>query len=281
MNEAATDLLGHTVTLGSHGAITLIDVMGDDNRVVDAARISYGVLESERDFPKDRNLLRYMMRHGHTSPFEQCEMVFRVKVPMDTWRQWIRHRTASVNEYSTRYTDAIDEMLVTPPDAWRLQDQGNRQGSSPDTLTKEDGDRLTAIEKAFHARARHIYKTRLDLGVAREQARKDLPLSTYTLAYWKIDVHNLMSFLRLRMDSHAQLEIREYAQANYENFFVEAFPVIAEAFKDYVLDAVTFSGPELKLLRISIKGLESLTAEDMTTREKEELIAKVKRITDG
>jgi len=247
MNQSATSKLGEKVVVGSHGYVQLVDVMGDDDRVVDAARISYG-RHGERDEVKNRNLLRHLMRHRHSTPFEQCEMAFIVKVPMDTWRQWIRHRTASVNEYSTRYAEAIDDMATTLPDHWRLQNQGNRQGSAPDTIEAVMGERLSKEEAGLQARILQTYKVRLHAGVAREQARKDLSLSTYTLAYWKIDVHNLMHFLGLRLDSHAQLEIREYANAVH-HFFHLAFPVISEAFHDYRTEAVTFSRLEVEALR--------------------------------
>ena len=279
MNQMATDALGEKVDVGSHGYVQLVDVMGDDDRVVDAARISYG-RHGTRDEVGDRRLLRYLMRRRHSTPFEQCEMVFIVKVPMDTWRQWIRHRTASVNEYSTRYTEAIDDTAATLPDAWRLQDQGNRQGSDQGVASNV-GERLTAEESAFHARARHVYRSRLDAGVAKEQARKDLPLSTYTLAFWKIDVHNLMHFLGLRLDAHAQLEIREYAEVVHR-FFNLAFPVIAEAFEDYRLGSVTLSRMELAamadLLADWMPDDLHLSRHSLDGREADEFLAKLEAL---
>jgi thymidylate synthase (FAD) len=176
-----------------------------------------------------------------------AEMKFHVRVPMDCWRQWIRHRTANVNEYSTRYSEAIDECAVTGPDKWRLQSKDNKQGSQG-FLDHTKGVRLTQEERDFHDRARSLYEVRLQEGVAREQARKDLPLSNYTEAYWKCDLHNLLGFLRLRLDKHAQLEIREYAEA-IAGFVAQRFPVTWEAFQDYVINAVTFSGPEIEALR--------------------------------
>ena len=228
----------------------------------------------------DEKLLRLLMRQRHTGPFEQCELVFLVRVPMDTWRQWIRHRTASVNEYSTRYTKAIDEMVSTDADAWRLQDQSNKQGSGVDCLTFEDGADLTDSEAEFHANARMVYEQRLERGVAREQARKDLPLSTITTAYWKIDLHNLLHFLTLRLDSHAQHEIRQFANVIYDTFLKPLFPQTTQAFQDYVLDAVTFTGPELASLRIGIDNTRAglgISA-DMTNRECAELEAKLEKI---
>jgi thymidylate synthase (FAD) len=199
---------------------------------VQAARVSYG--EGTKRVSDDRTLIRYLMRHRHTTPFEMAEIKLLVRVPMDCWRQWIRHRTANVNEYSTRYSIAIDAAQSTPPDEWRSQAETNRQGSG-DALPIEVGEKLTASEKSLQDEARRIYQERLDAGVAREQARKDLPLSTYTEAYWKIDLHNLLNFLSLRMDDHAQQEIREYATAIGQQIVQPLFPVVWEAFEDYRL----------------------------------------------
>src|SRR5262245_58039165 len=182
------------------GFVCLVDLMGDDQAIVQAARVSYG--EGTRKVSDDRGLIRYLLRHRHTTPFEMAELKLLVRVPMDCWRQWIRHRTANVNEYSTRYSLAIDAAQSTAPDEWRTQATGNRQGSG-EMLGTADGARLSAAEAEYQDKARALYNERIELGVAREQARKDLPLSTYTEAYWKIDLHNLLHFLALRMDSHA------------------------------------------------------------------------------
>src|SRR6478672_4665643 len=163
------------------GFVCLVDVMGDDSSVVQAARVSYG--EGTRKVSDDRTLIRYLMRHRHTTPFEMAEIKLLVRVPMDCWRQWIRHRTASVNEYSTRYSVAIDAMQTTESKEWRSQAVSNRQGSG-DPLPDELGKKLTSTETEFQAAATKLYNDRLADGVAREQARKDLPLSTYTEAYW-------------------------------------------------------------------------------------------------
>jgi len=214
------------------GFVCLVDVMGDDGSVTQAARVSYG--EGTRKVSNDRTLIRYLMRHRHSTPFEMAEIKLLVRVPMDCWRQWIRHRTANVNEYSTRYSIAIDAAQTTPPDQWRTQAQSNRQGSEG-TLDEEAGAQLTAAQKELQDACRKVYQDRLDHGVAREQARKDLPLSTYTEAYWKIDLHNLLHFLALRMDSHAQLEIREFARTIGEKIVKPLFPCVWEAFSDYRL----------------------------------------------
>jgi thymidylate synthase (FAD) len=277
--------------------------MGDDSSIVQAARVSYGkdeqeVSQSEIDelkdasslwgnsldpalsgkvlATKDRNLIRYLLRHSHTTPFEMVEFKFMVQVPMDCWRQWVRHRTASINEYSTRYSEALDFFQVTAPQEWRLQATDNKQGSSgflenwpegfnPETdttwiTTQKDkespGWYLSRIESHFHEDAKKLYEERLKLGIAKEQARKDLPLSTYTRAYWKCDLHNIFNFLRLRMDSHAQLEIRQFANCMFE-IVKSVCPVACEAFEDYVLHTKKFSRMEMDMLRQTLGVYDS------------------------
>ncbi|MBR4104488.1 MAG: FAD-dependent thymidylate synthase, partial [Thermoguttaceae bacterium] len=220
------------------GFVALVDAMGDDAAIAQAARVSYGA--GTRSVSDDRQLIRYLARHRHTTPFEMAEIKILVRVPMDVWRQWIRHRSASVNEYSTRYSVAIDSANATAPDAWRRQATSNRQGSEG-AFDAEIGAELTASEAAFQRSARELYERRVELGVAREQARKDLPLSTYTEAYWKIDLHNLFHFLSLRMEKHAQLEIREYATTIGEKIVRPLFPIAYDAFVDYNLGAQTLS----------------------------------------
>ena len=184
---------------------------------------------------------------GNTTPFEMCEAKFHIRIPMDAWRQMIRHRTANVNEYSTRYSEAIDEMATTPPDQWRNQSRTNKQGSAS-VLPEDTGKDLTKAEGSLQEMSRDVYRMRLDFGVAREQARKDLPLSTFTEAYWKIDLHNLLHFLTLRLSPHAQQEIREYAEA-LATFVKEWVPLTWAAFEDYRLGAVTLSAREVECIR--------------------------------
>lgn len=242
------------------GLVALVDVMGDDRAIVQAARVSYG--EGTRTVSDDRTLLRYLMRHGHTSPFEMAEVKLFVRVPMDCWRQWIRHRTASVNEYSTRYSVAIDAAQRTPPDQWRLQSAQNRQGSEG-FLPTELGEELSAAEVELQRQARSVYQRRLDLGVAREQARKDLPLSTYTEAYWKIDLHNLLHFLELRLAPQSQWEIRRYAQTIGYEIVRPLFPLVWEAFEDYRLQAASLSRLEQGVIkRLAQAGKIPATEED-------------------
>lgn len=227
------------------GFVCLVDVMGDDSSVVQAARVSYGA--GTKKVSDDRTLIRYLLRHRHTTPFEMAEIKFLVRVPMDCWRQWVRHRMASINEYSTRYSLAIDAAQTTEIDGWRTQAGDNRQGSGA-PLPTEIGTRLSDDERRFHLESRRMYDDRLRSGVAREQARKDLPLSTYTEAYWKIDLHNLLHFLALRMDSHAQAEIRAYATTIGEQIIQPLFPVVWEAFRDYRIGAEMLTRLEIGVI---------------------------------
>ena len=273
---------GQRFDLHHGGFIQVVDWMGDDAAIVQAARVSYG--EGTKTVREDRGLIRYLMRHWHTTPFEMCELKLLVKVPMDTWRQWIRHRTASVNEYSTRYSLAIDEAATTPPGEWRLQSTVNKQGSAGRLEEYPEGFRnlghemvsrlfgheavagsallageyLSGRERGLLDTARDVYEERLAFGVAREQARKDLPLSTFTQAYWKCDLHNLLHFLRLRMDSHAQSEIREYADIIGNDIVAELWPLTWEALVDYRLKARSFSRMEVEVL----KGIVRLSDND-------------------
>ena len=234
------------------GFVCLVDIMGDDRAVVQAARVSYG--EGTRAVSDDRTLIRYLMRHRHTTPFEMVELKFLVRVPMDCWRQWIRHRTASINEISTRYSVAIDATQQTDPHGWRRQAQSNRQGSEG-FFDETTGAVLTAEEASLQQQARAVYRKRLEQGVAREQARKELPLSTYTEAYWKIDLHNLLHFLDLRMDASAQLEIRQYAETMGREIVAPLLPLAWEAFLDYRVEGMLLTRLEQAVLaRLAAAG---------------------------
>jgi len=239
-----------------NGFIALKDVMGSDEDIEQAARVSYGKGTRKRN--ETRGLIRYLLRHKHTSPLEMVEFKFHVRVPMDTWRQWIRHRTSSTNEYSTRYSEAISLKQKTKADEWRLQSTTNKQGSG-DNLAIDDGGAYCGIvlseeETYLHKLSNEVYQHRLEAGVTREQARKDLPLSTYTEAYWKIDLHNLLHFCNLRCDKHAQQEIRQYANI-IAGIVKECCPITFEAWEDYVFNATTFSYQERVLLKDCINYL--------------------------
>jgi thymidylate synthase (FAD) len=272
------------------GFVCLVDVMGDDSSVVQAARVSYG--EGTKKVSDDRTLIRYLLRHRHTTPFEMAEVKMLIRVPMDCWRQWIRHRTANVNEYSTRYSLAIDASQTTTPDEWRSQAESNRQGSG-EMLPQDVGAKLTEQETELQNQIRSVYQERIDGGVAREQARKDLPLSTYTEAYWKVDLHNLLHFLALRMDSHAQLEIRNYATAIGEQIIRPLFPVVWEAFLDYRMQSMHLTRLDIGVIqRLSAGGADGapyseeafLAAQDPTweslkrSRERDECRNKLERL---
>ncbi len=270
------------------GFVCLVDVMGSDLAIVQAARVSYG--DGTKKVSDDRTLLRYLMRHQHSTPFEMAEVKLLVRVPMDCWRQWIRHRTASVNEYSTRYSLAIDATYATEPEGWRLQSATNRQGSG-DCLAAELGSALTEEETEFHQRARELYQSRIDRGVAREQARKDLPLSTYTEAYWKVDLHNLFRFLALRMESNAQHEIVQYATTIGEEIIKPLFPSCWEAFLDYQLGSLKLSRLDQGVIqRLAAVGAVPATPEQFMqaqddswkelerSRERDECFEKLRRL---
>ncbi|HEU0163560.1 MAG TPA: FAD-dependent thymidylate synthase [Thermomicrobiales bacterium] len=244
-------ILGQQFKVLDDGFVRVVDYMGGDSSIVQAARVSYGA--GTKKVREDRGLIRYLIRHQHTTPLEMCELKLHVRVPMDTWRQWVRHRTASVNEYSTRYSIAIDAAQQTPEDAWRGQSASNRQGSEG-WIPTETGTKLTAREAELHRLSREIYDERLELGVAREQARKDLPLATYTEAYWKVNLHNLMHFLALRMDAHAQFEIREYASTIGNEIVSRWCPVAWEAFLDYNTNGLSFTTSELAIVQALTAG---------------------------
>jgi thymidylate synthase (FAD) len=275
------------------GFVCLVDCMGDDSAIVQAARVSYGA--GTKKVSDDRTLIRYLMRHRHSTPFEMAEIKILVRVPMDCWRQWIRHRTANVNEYSTRYSVAIDSVQTTDADEWRMQSEMNRQGSGAH-LPHDVGSRLTEVERDFQRSAQQLYNERLEAGVAREQARKDLPLCTYTEAYWKVDLHNMLHFLALRMDSHAQWEIRQYATTLGEKIVAPLFPMVWEAFVDYRRDSAHLSRLELGVVqRLTAQGAQTSKAppysmddflavqdpawrELTRSRERDECLEKVQRL---
>jgi len=277
--ELLDAVLGVPFPVLDDGFVRVVDYMGDDGSVVQAARVSYGT--GTKRVHEDRGLIRYLLRHAHTTPFEMCEIKFHVRVPMDAWRQWIRHRTANVNEYSTRYSVAIDAAQRTPPSQWRLQSADNRQGSSG-FLPADRGDTLTRGEAELQDLARRTYDARLAAGVAREQARKDLPLSTYTEAYWKVDLHNLLHFLRLRMDDHAQEEIRAYADVIGEQIVAKWMPLVWEAFTDYRRESMYLSRLEIDIVSAIASGAPDRArqiAESIASkRERREVEDKLKKL---
>ena len=225
------------------GFVGLIDHMGSDDAVVQAARVSYGT--GTKKVQEDRGLIRYLMRHEHTTPFEMCEVKFHIRLPIFVMRQLIRHRTASVNEYSGRYSVMTDEFYM--PETFQKQSTTNKQGRE-DSLDEIHG-KLSWMLEDVHTNAYSKYEELLDLDVARETARAVLPVSNYTETYWKCNLKNFMHMAWLRMDSHAQWEIREFADAMY-GLVEPLFPAVCEAFEDYKLNAVRLSSMEVKLTKV-------------------------------
>ncbi len=243
-SPALDEILGHAFPVLDDGFVRVVDYMGNDSSIVQAARVSYGV--GTEKGAEDRTLIRHLMRHLHTTPFEMCEIKLHVRTPMDVWRQWIRHRMASVNEYSTRASIA-NSAQRTPAGEWRLQSARSKQLGTT-FLTADEGQSLSAREFELQKMSREVYEERLAAGVAGEQARKDLLLSTYTEAYWKIDLHNLLHFLHLRMDDHAQNEIRSYARVIANEIVAKWVPFAWEAFLDYRRESLTLSRTESQIV---------------------------------
>lgn len=267
------------------GFVRLVDLMprmvSDDSEptgdfaIVRAARVSYG--KGTKSVNEDRGLIRYLMRNYHTTPFEMAEIVFHCKMPIFVARQWIRHRTASVNEYSGRYSIMSEDFYV--PDTERIQTQSktNNQGTNTDgSLTEMQQKHIQAAMKNEQDFAVENYNKYLDLDVAKELARINLPVSNYTEWYWKIDLLNLFKFLKLRLDSHSQYEIRVYAEAIYE-FIKPIFPLACEAFEDYWLngDSVSKEEKEILLKLIDQDYVEKYAKESgLSEREKKEFLEK-------
>ncbi|PRX37789.1 thymidylate synthase (FAD) [Meinhardsimonia xiamenensis] len=244
-----------------HGFVRVIDYMGDDAAICQAARVSYG--KGTKSVSNDEGLIRYLMRHWHSTPFEMCEVKFHVKLPIFVARQWIRHRTANVNEYSARYSILDREFYIPRPEHLAAQSTANAQGRG-EVLEGEEAERVLEILKSDAARAYEHYEEMLSQeggrkGLARELARMNLPANIYTQWYWKIDLHNLLHFLRLRADSHAQYEIRAYAEVIC-GIVRDWVPLAWAAFEDYRLGGATLSARALDCLRRMLAG-ETVTEE--------------------
>jgi thymidylate synthase (FAD) len=266
---ALEERLFTAVPVLDHGFVRVIDYMGDDAAVVQAARVSYG--RGTRRVSEDAGLIRYLMRHRHSTPFEMCEIKLHVKLPIFVARQWIRHRTANVNEYSARYSVLDREFYVPAPEHLAAQSSINRQGRG-EVLRGDEAAWVLDTLRADASRCFDHYEAMLNEGadgekadpardgLARELARMNLTLNTYTQWYWKIDLHNLLHFLSLRADAHAQYEIRAYADAMMAMLDVWV-PLTAAAFRDYRLGALTLSAPMLAVLRRMLAGERVAQAE--------------------
>ncbi len=244
--QAAEEILDKEFQVLDHGFVRLVDYLGSDSRIAQSARVSYGA--GTRSVRDDARLINYLLRHGHTSPFEQVVFTFHVKMPIFIARQWVRHRTARTNEISGRYSIMQEEFYL--PERLPLQSTDNKQGSSEASVPEEDTARLMESMKKEQQAAYSNYQTLIEHGVSREIARINLPLALYTEMYWQIDLHNLFHFLKQRLDKHAQYEIRCYAQVMAE-IVKKVAPVAWEAFEEHVLFAKTFSKSELEKLNLS------------------------------
>lgn len=243
-----------------HGFVRVIDYMGDDAAICQAARVSYG--KGTKSVQNDEGLIRYLMRHWHSTPFEMCEVKLHVKLPVFVARQWIRHRTANVNEYSARYSILDREFYIPAPDKVAAQSVVNNQGRG-EVLTGAEAAQVLDILKADSTRAYDNYEAMISQdgqqGLARELARMNLPANIYTQWYWKVDLHNLFHFLRLRADAHAQYEIRVYADEICK-IVADWVPFAYRAFEDYRMGGATLSATALDCVRRMVAG-EKVTQE--------------------
>ena len=266
-----------------HGFIRVIDYMGDDSSIVQSARVSYG--KGTKKISNDKGLIKYLMRHRHSTPFEMCEIKFHIKLPIFIARQWIRHRTANVNEYSARYSILDKEFYIPSAENLAAQSAINNQGRG-DALTDDEASNVIQILKKDAEQTYSNYETLLNessegniideskSGIARELARMNLTLNTYTQWYWKIDLNNLLHFLALRADDHAQYEIRVYADAMLD-IVKKWVPLTYEAFEDYRIGGTELSAKEVNLMRKLLKGEKvSFEEEGLSKREWSELQGK-------
>ena len=233
------------------GFVRLVDYFGGDQRIVQSARVSYG--EGTKSVSQDGALIDYLLRHQHTSPFEQVVMTFHVKMPIFVARQWVRHRTGRMNEVSGRYSIMKDEFYVPAEDKVSPQSTDNKQGRATEAFDKDTADKIISKLEEGQKAAYESYNELIDSGLAREIARINLPLSLYTEFYWEMDLHNLFHFLKLRLDSHAQYEIRVYAEVILE-ICKKVAPMATESFINHMNQGVTFSGEEMQALRDVMEG---------------------------
>lgn len=244
VSEGAERSIGVPVKIHDHGFIYLVDYMGNDSAIAEMARTSYG--RGTRRVNQDEGLIRYLMRHKHTSPFERGVMTFHIKMPIFVARQWIRHRTASLNEYSARYSELSNEFYFPCGCYVAKQSQSNNQGRVDEEFS--DAEKITRLIKDSCQDSYEMYEYLLSTGLSRELARGVVPTNVYTEMYWQCNLHNIFHFLKLRMDRHAQREIRDYAEA-MAVIVQAAFPVAWKAFDDYTLNMVSFSNREQDLLK--------------------------------
>jgi thymidylate synthase (FAD) len=274
-------ILYEAIPILDHGFVRVIDYMGDDTSIVQAARVSYG--KGTKKVSTDSGLIKYLMRHWHSTPFEMCEIKYHIKLPIFIARQWIRHRTANVNEYSARYSILDKEFYLPAPEHLAAQSLNNRQGRG-DILEGDQAKKVLELLKGDAEQTYNNYETMLNerydgsvinedgAGLARELARMNLTLNTYTQWYWKTDLLNLMNFLRLRADSHAQFEIRAYADVMLDTV-KKWVPITYEAFMDYRVGGTEVSAKGKAVIQKLIKGEEiSMEQSGLSKREWNELM---------
>lgn len=280
-------ILYEPIEVLDHGFVRVVDYMGDDSAIVQAARVSYG--KGTKQVNLDAGLINYLLRHRHTTPFEMCEIKFHLKMPIFVARQWIRHRTANVNEYSARYSVMDNEFYIPSVEQLAAQSTKNHQGRGEESLSKEEADRVIEILKSDSQACYNHYEELMNTtadgqiinpdkkGIARELARMNLPINIYTQWYWKIDLHNLMHFLFLRADSHAQYEIRVFAQAMLE-IVKRWVPITYAAFMDHRVNATEISGKGMEVIKTMLNGGEvAQETSGMSKREWAELMEKLGR----
>ena len=283
------DVLFQPIPVLDHGFVRVIDYMGDDAAVVQAARVSYG--KGTRKLSDDAGLINYLLRHQHTTPFEMCEIKYHIKLPIFIARQWIRHRTANVNEYSARYSVLDREFYIPAEDQLAAQSNTNRQGRGHLLRGAEAQNVMELLRKDAQTTYNHYVEMLNEdengnvidesrEGLARELARMNLTLNTYTQWYWKVDLHNLLHFLSLRADTHAQYEIRVYADAMLET--VKRWcPITFKAFMDYRVGGLTLSGKALAVVKQLLAGGDMTQEESgMSKREWRELMVSLDRPAD-
>jgi thymidylate synthase (FAD) len=280
--EAMEEILYKPIKVLDHGFVRVVDYMGDDSSIVQSARVSYGA--GTKKISLDRGLIQYLIRHKHTTPFEMCEIKFHIKLPMFIARQWIRHRTANVNEYSARYSILGKDFYLPERDQLAVQSLTNRQGRDAEVLNDAEAARVLEMLKGDALQCYAHYEEMLNedmegnvvdesrAKLARELARMNLPVNFYTEWYWKIDLHNLLHFLHLRADPHAQYEIRVYAQAMLD-IVKKWVPLTYEAFMEYSVNGTNLSNNAMNVIKQMLKG-KKVTQEEsgMSKREWGELM---------
>ena len=271
ISEGAEKWLYRPIKCLDFGFVYLVDYMGNDEAIAQAARVSYG--QGTKKVSSEVGLIRYLQRHRHTTPSEMVEFKFHCKMPIFVARQWIRHRTANINEYSGRYSEMLDEFYIPEPSALRKQSAINKQGRDQELNPETQNKILKLLKMDYETQFSH-YKEFINFDLAKELARINLSVANYTQWYWKIDLHNLLHFLRLRLDAHAQYEIIK-----------DSVPISFKAFEDYQLNSMTFSGPEVDIVKTNFwpkskEHLDQIVKLDVlaNVREREEFLEKIEKI---